>query len=313
MENATLLVREYMCDYVTNTTDNTQHRTFDRLATLFFNTQSNTIKSFMSDTREILWQNALIFGLVWFIFTCMTSGVICPAGIFMPCILIGCALGQVYSTFHNWLFVSIDTLWRIERPITPAFFSILGATAVLCGATRMTFALAVIMLETTASVDLFMPIIFTLFVAYGIGYGAISKSVYSSAMRSKNIPLLNKSPPEDCKEMAAFNLMHSPVISFNFIVPVHEVYRFLENTEYNGFPVLNGSLRPVGIIERDALIVMIKHKVWYRREALMEEPPRFGGGGASKDQIVVIEEEDQLPSNGVLKTEGSKRSTMKAI
>jgi len=26
------------------------------------------------------------------------------------------------------------------------------------------------MMETTASVDLFMPIIFTLFVAYGIGY-----------------------------------------------------------------------------------------------------------------------------------------------
>jgi len=100
----------------------------------------------------------------------MTSGVICPAGIFMPCILIGCALGQVYAEIHNILFVRDDILWKIEDPITPAFFSILGATAVLCGATRMTFALAVIMLETTASVDLFMPIIFTLFVAYGIGY-----------------------------------------------------------------------------------------------------------------------------------------------
>ena len=132
----------------------------------------------------------------------------------------------------------------------------------------MTFALAVIMLETTASVDLFMPIIFTLFVAYGIGYQAISKSVYSSAIRSKNIPLLNKSPPEDCKEMIALNLMHSPVTSFNFIAPVHEVYRYLENTEHSGFPVLNGQGRPIGIVERDALIVMLKHRVWYRRDEL---------------------------------------------
>jgi CBS domain-containing protein len=132
----------------------------------------------------------------------------------------------------------------------------------------MTFALAVIMLETTASVDLFMPIIFTLFVAYGIGYGAISKSVYSSAMRSKNIPLLKRSPPDDCKSMNAGALMNSHVISFNFIAPVHEVYRYLENTEHSGFPVLNSASRPVGIIERDSLIAMIKHKVWYRREAL---------------------------------------------
>jgi predicted transcriptional regulator len=113
-----------------------------------------------------------------------------------------------------------------------------------------------------------MPIIFTLFVDYGIGYGAISKSVYSSAMRSKNIPLLNKSPPDDCKSMNAGALMNSHVISFNFIAPVHEVYRYLENTEHSGFPVLNSASRPVGIIERDSLIAMIKHKVWYRREAL---------------------------------------------
>lgn len=124
------------------------------------------------------------------------------------------------------------------------------------------------MLETTASVDLFMPIIFTLFVAYGIGYKAISKSVYSSAIRSKNIPLLNKSPPDDCKDMIALNLMHSPATSFNFIAPVHEVYRYLENTEHSGFPVLNGQGRPIGIVERDALIVMLKHRVWYRRDEL---------------------------------------------
>jgi chloride channel 7 len=262
----------------------------------------------MSQTRKILWHNSLIFGIVWFLFTCMTSGVICPAGIFMPCILIGCSLGQVYAEIHNVLFVKNDIFWTIDDPITPAFFSILGATAVLCGATRMTFALAVIMLETTASVDLFMPIIFTLFVAYGIGYWAISKSVYSSAMRSKNIPLLNKSPPEDCKEMIAFNLMHSPVTSFNFISPVHELYRYLENTEHCGFPVLNGQGRPIGIVERDALIVLLKHKVWYRRDELRGDAPKFGGD-ESGDRIVVEEVEEE--AKGILKTDATKRSTTK--
>ena len=80
-------------------------------------------------------------------------------------------------------------------------------------------------------------------------------------MRSKNIPLLNRSPPENCKEMIALNLMHSPVICFNFIAPVHELYRYLENTEHSGFPVLNGHGRPIGIVERDALIAMLKHRM----------------------------------------------------
>lgn len=207
----------------------------------------------------------------------MTSGVIAPAGIFMPCILIGCALGQCYGYLHNIVFNDQDIFWRVDKPIAPGFFSILGATAVLCGATRMTFALAVIMLETTASVDLFMPIIFTLFVAYGIGYGAISKSVYSSAMRSKNIPLLNKSPPKESKDMLALSLMRHPVISFPFLAKVHEVYRWLENTEHSGFPVLNSAGRPIGIIERDALIVMIRNRAWYNKESEERGAAKFGG------------------------------------
>jgi chloride channel 7 len=142
----------------------------------------------MSDSREILAKNAAIFILIWYTFTCITSGTVVPAGIFLPCILIGCALGSLYAPLHNKMFHSSESSKSTE--INSSFFSIIGATAVLCGATRMTFALAVIMLETTASVDLFMPIIFTLFIAYGSGRLLISKSVYLGAMRSKNIPVL---------------------------------------------------------------------------------------------------------------------------
>ena len=133
-------------------------------------------------------------------------------------------------------------------------------------------------------------------------------------MRSKNIPLLNKSPPDDCKEMIALNLMHSPVISFNFISPVHELYRYLENTEHCGFPVLNGQGRPIGIVERDALIVLLKHKVWYRKYELRGGAPNFGGTETG-DRIVVEEVEEEakgiLKTDGVMKTDGTKRSTTK--
>lgn len=134
-----------------------------------------------------MFSNALIFCVLWFIFLCLTSGVAVPLGIFIPCILIGCALGHLYFHLHYKIF-SYNELDSIK----PATFAILGATAVLAGSTRMTYSFAVIMLETTSSVDIFLPIIFTLFVSYGSGTLLINKSIYLSALRGKNIPLLSK-------------------------------------------------------------------------------------------------------------------------
>jgi H+/Cl- antiporter ClcA len=74
--------------------------------------------------------------------------------------------------------------------------SILGAAAVLSGATRMTYCLAVIMLETTSNVDLFLPIIFTLFTSFGSGFLLNNRSIYKGALRAKNIPILNKLIPQ---------------------------------------------------------------------------------------------------------------------
>ena len=191
--------------------------------------------------------------------------------------------------------------------INASFFAILGSTAMLSGATRMTFALAVIMLETTASVDLFIPIVLTLFVSYGFGYISIKKSVYTSAMRTKNIPLLQRSPPKESRNMTAFNIMHANVITFNFITKVREVYRMLENTEHSAFPVMNNQDRPVGLIERDAIIAMIENKCWYFRES------RVSGnfGKKQKVEIVAKVEDEHSAHLGIIKTEKSNRNNTK--
>jgi len=107
--------------------------------------------------------------------------------------MIGCGLGDMYHSLHVKMFGKYSI--GDDRYISPGTFSILGATAVLSGATRMTFALAVVMLETTSSIELFLPIIFTIFISYGTGALLINKSTYLGALRSKNIPLLAKSAP----------------------------------------------------------------------------------------------------------------------
>lgn len=74
--------------------------------------------------------------------------------------------------------------------MSPETMAILGAASMLGGSTRMTYSLAVIMLETTSNVELFLPIIFSLFTAYGAATLLINKSIYLGALRSKNIPVI---------------------------------------------------------------------------------------------------------------------------
>lgn len=165
----------------------------------------------MSNRRTILLPNAIIFCIIWFIYLSLTSGTAAPLGIFIPCILIGCSLGHIYSYLHYVMF---------DSDIPAPTFAILGATAMLAGSTRMTYSLAVIMLETTSSVELFLPIVFTLFISYGSGSLLINKSIYLSALRSKNIPLLAKDIPKENKHLLASSLMAAPVRVFNFIAKV---------------------------------------------------------------------------------------------
>lgn len=144
----------------------------------------------MSDGNDFAATNVVIFFLGWIIFTFITSGTAVPCGIFLPSILIGCGLGHLIYPLHIAIFGSSDYI------MNESTLCILGATAVLSGCTRMTYSLAVIMLETTANVDLFLPIIFTLFASYGIGTIVVNKSIYGGALRTKNIPLLSKGIPK---------------------------------------------------------------------------------------------------------------------
>lgn len=68
--------------------------------------------------------------------------------------------------------------------IHPESYALIGAASMLSASTRMTYSLAVIMLETTSNVDLFLPMIFALFISYGAG-SLFTRSLYSGYMRSK--------------------------------------------------------------------------------------------------------------------------------
>lgn len=124
-----------------------------------------------------------------------------PAGLFLPGIMIGCALGRITGHF-------IEN--RIIGDIRPSTYAIIGSASILAGYTRLSFSLAVIMLETTENVGLFLPIISALFISFGIGR-LFNRSLYVESLKAKNIPFLIEEVPECNKKLTACKLMSSPV------------------------------------------------------------------------------------------------------
>ena len=65
-----------------------------------------------------------------------------PSGLFLPGIIIGCAIGQLYNQIYDDIFGGAD-------PNADQSYKVMAASAMLAGYTRLTYSLCVIMLETT--------------------------------------------------------------------------------------------------------------------------------------------------------------------
>ena len=72
------------------------------MATMFMNTEGSAIRSIISGfegpggVNSTRWR-LLVFALVWYFWTITTYGVWVPAGLFLPGIIIGCAIGGCYA------------------------------------------------------------------------------------------------------------------------------------------------------------------------------------------------------------------------
>ena len=163
------------------------------MATLLFSTEgsviSNIISGFEDPTGGIVVPTLqmFIFFCVWYFWTITTYGVFIPAGLFLPGIIIGCALGSMFETGRLYLF----DLQLVDAQVTPILIS---AGAMLAGYTRFTYSLVVIMLETTTSINLFVPMLVGVAISRGIG-NLFNRSLYERALRMKQIPLLRNNAP----------------------------------------------------------------------------------------------------------------------
>ena len=110
----------------------------------------------------------------------------------------------------------------IGLEIAYSSYAIVGAASMLAGYARHTFSLALIIMESTESIQLFIPVTFAILVSYSVG-GLFTRSIYINAVRSKNIPLLIEEIPEGQEHIIASEIMANDVKTLSINPQIYEI------------------------------------------------------------------------------------------
>jgi len=137
----------------------------------------------------------------------------------------------------------------------------MGASAMLAAYCRLTYSLCVIMLETTQSINLFLPIIFTVLTSFAVAK-AFNRSLYDYAMRAKQMPILRNHAPKKTKHKKAREFMTPAPLFVEGVSSVKRISEVLQ-TSCSSFPVLNMAGNIIGLIPKNFLIVLVERHHWY--------------------------------------------------
>ena len=133
----------------------------------------------------------------------------------------------------------------------------------LSGYCRLTFSLAVVMMETSQAINMYLPTLITMLFSYGTAL-IFNQSLYNRALRSKQVPYLKSSAPDINSNLLAKIIMKENPVTLVLVPSVYQCYEALK-TGHNSFPIINRSGQLIGQISANFLVVLIRKNQWYSR------------------------------------------------
>ena len=139
----------------------------------------------IDDIPEIL-KTLLIAFLIKGFLTVITFGIKVPAGIYIPSMVVGGLMGRMVGHLVQWLVLAVPdwTIWgncataADGTCIQPGVYGLIAAGATMCGVTRLSVTLAVILFELTGSLDYVLPFSLTILVAKWTADAIEPNSIY---------------------------------------------------------------------------------------------------------------------------------------
>ncbi len=230
--------------------------------------------------------------------TTITFGIKVPAGIYVPSMVVGGFLGRIVGHCVQYLVHSYPdaSIWGecaanegLESCVTPGVYALVAAGATMCGVTRLSVTLAVILFELTGSLDHVLPFSLAVLVAKWTADAVEPLSIYDLLTDMNSYPLLdNKLRPvftADLGDITPAVRSHRVIdISNSALVPATLLRRKLEHLHNlgeldGGLPVLQHGVL-VGLIpapdlefaldkledEEGSLCLMAQNARWHDAE-----------------------------------------------
>ncbi|KAF5377784.1 hypothetical protein D9757_008072 [Collybiopsis confluens] len=212
-----------------------------------------------------MWENVfllLISAGVKLALTAWTFGMMIPAGIFLPTIAIGACIGRAVGMLTQAVQTSFPKAWIFQacppdttvRCVSPGFYSVIGASAMLGGVTRMT----VILFELTGALSHVLPIMVGVMTGKFVGDAMGTDGIYNVWIAMRHYPWL---PPVDYndKGKTAADAMRP----YGTLVKIEEgeltlkdLDNLIKRRNFHGYPVIKGR-DLIGFVTRDRLLSFI--------------------------------------------------------
>lgn len=230
--------------------------------------------------------------------TTITFGIKVPAGIYVPSMVVGGLMGRIVGHLVQYLtvrfpdagvFASCSANGGLERCVTPGVYALVAAGATMCGVTRLSVTLAVILFELTGSLDHVLPFSLAVLVAKWTADAIEPLSIYDLLTEMNSYPLLdNKIRPVFTADLGDITPRVRPhrviEISNSPLVPAKDLRLKLERLHDageidGGLPILRHGVL-VGLIpapdlefaldklddEENSLCLMVSNIAWQDTE-----------------------------------------------
>ncbi|KAH8895177.1 hypothetical protein GQ53DRAFT_642755 [Thozetella sp. PMI_491] len=131
--------------------------------------------------------------------TIITFGIKVPAGIYVPSMVVGGLMGRTIGHCVQWCVMAFPdlSLWEgcAKIPngtcIQPGVYGLIAAGATMCGVTRLSVTLVVILFELTGSLDYVLPFSLAILVAKWTSDAIEPLSIYDLLTEMNSYPFLN--------------------------------------------------------------------------------------------------------------------------
>lgn len=208
---------------------------YNEMASLLYNTGHAALTLVFSKGTYHMFSLGSIFLYlcIYFFLAVITNSLAVPAGMVVPSLTIGGALGRFYGVLVNDAFKGPLGLPLVD----PSIFAVIGGASFWCGSGRVTVAIAVILLEITGQFHLLPAIGIAVLVARIVG-DKINHGIYHDIIMLKGIPFLVDTPPKELKLLTVKKVMKAPVSTLRAVESLENILLCLNST-HNGFPVVS--------------------------------------------------------------------------